>query len=142
MNDDCVLTTPAMTQGLERLQVYCRDLGLEAQILPPNELWALPVLAAAVPSGRGLLLTLSWLSVPAEEAQLSRFLQFYEEFPLPEDMETPGAETMADLNRRTPLGCPSSSGCIVQLPRGVRRFRSAMVSALGESISSGRGNSS
>lgn len=106
---DSQLSEKAILQNLEILQLYYENMGFKSKLVRSNEMAPLPSLVALLEpdeEGRGRIITHSFLPLDREEAEFTKYLQFYCELPasLDDVDRTLLLEALLRLNEALPFG--------------------------------------
>lgn len=81
---DTLMTEARMLQDLEALARYCSEAEIGSRVVPAGQAAALPSLVALLDpdeQGRPRVLTNSFVPLDREDAEFTKFLQFYCELP-------------------------------------------------------------
>ncbi|MEG1683822.1 MAG: hypothetical protein RR295_09715 [Oscillospiraceae bacterium] len=114
---DSMLTEAGMLKDLQDMSTYYDDMQVSSKILPATELTPMPSMIAMMEEdeqGRARILTHSFVPLDREEAEFTKYIQFYME--LQNDIASIDRlsllESVCRLNTMLPLG-----HCIIIPPR-------------------------
>lgn len=126
-----LLSEKAILLDFEELKEYYSDMGVSAKILMPTEETPMPTLAAVLPpdeQNRPRVLTHTFQPLEKEDAEYTKFLQFYAELPVPLD-KIPRAsllEALCGLSLYLPTGAP----CLIPARDGLHLPQTAALRVL------------
>lgn len=122
-NTDTQMTAPFVMENLEILKQYYEEMELESEIIPAMKELPLPALVTALgedEKDRPRILTNSFLPFDRENAEFTKYLQFYLELtnPLEKIDSAELLNTMLWVNGQLPIGC-----CMIREAEGERPSR-------------------